>query len=163
MSGLIDLIVETTEWTEVLPDLEALAEEAATLALDEAGVAAEERTIALLACDDARIAELNSTFRDTEKATNILSWPAHTLPIPDTETPPSPPAGHLGDLAIALATIRSEAEEAGLPLKNHVRHLILHGVLHLLGYDHHSVVDAEVMERLEIRALNRIGVPDPYK
>ncbi len=69
----------------------------------------------------------------------------------------------LGDVAIALGTVVKEAEAAGLPLKSHTMHLILHGCLHLLGYDHETPQDAELMEELERRALSRAGIADPYE
>jgi probable rRNA maturation factor len=166
---LIDLAIEDTAWTEALPDLDVHANAAAALALEAAGVDPAHRSISLLACSDARIAILNGDFRGKAVATNVLSWPAFELaPAHPGALPPSPPApAHgapqlLGDVAIALQTTRREAAERAIPLKDHVIHLILHGCLHLLGFDHETDADAETMEGIETRALARIGVSDPY-
>ena len=170
---LVDLVVEEPGWERALPDLGAIATRAAELALEAADVPPESVTIALLACDDARIAALNGTFRGKAGPTNVLSWPAFAL---ESAAPGARPgraavgsvAGSagartpLGDVAIALETVVQEAAAGDLPLKNHVLHLILHACLHLLGYDHERPEDAELMEGLERRALARVGVPDPY-
>ncbi|MEL6475791.1 MAG: rRNA maturation RNase YbeY [Pseudomonadota bacterium] len=164
---LIDIVVEEPGWS-ALP-LAECAETAALLALEAQGLAPEGFEISLLACDDTRIAELNTEFRGKPAATNVLSWPAFDLaPATPGERPDLPPAQGfggplpLGDVAIALQTVSAEAESASIPLKSHVTHLILHGCLHLLGFDHQSDADAAVMEGIETAALARIGVPDPY-
>ncbi|MEM0988017.1 MAG: rRNA maturation RNase YbeY [Pseudomonadota bacterium] len=165
----VELVIEEPAWLQAIPDLQDLATTAATAGLAAAKLAPNDVSIALLACDDARIAELNGEFRDKSAATNVLSWPAFDL-APDAtgQAPPAPDLAHwprpvpLGDIAIALQTCTREATEAGLPLKNHCMHLILHGTLHLLGYDHQTVPDAELMEGTERQALARLGVPDPY-
>ena len=174
MSGLptgtlIDLAVEEPGWLEDLPELEAHAEAAARLALEAAGIDPAQRIIGLLACSDARIAVLNHDFRGKAQATNVLSWPAFALapPWPGACPPPPPEPAlgmpqPLGDVAIALQTTRREALERAIPLKDHVIHLILHGCLHLLGFDHETDADAETMEGIETSALARIGVADPF-
>lgn len=166
---LVDLVVEEREWERALPDLNEIANRAARLALDAVGLSADSFTLALLACDDARIAALNAEFRGKPAATNVLSWPVFGPVVPVPGAPPARPqaaqAGHrtpLGDVAIALQTVSREAEAARLPLKNHVIHLILHGCLHLLGYDHERPEDAELMEGLERRALAGAGITDPF-
>jgi len=165
----VDLVIEEPAWREALPDIEALANTAATLALEGAGLDPAHWTLCLLACDDTRIAGLNHDFRGKAAPTNVLSWPAFTLapkqPGGLPERPPQAISGlrqPLGDVAIALQTTRREAENSAIPLKNHAIHLILHGSLHLLGFDHETDDDAETMERIETRALARIGVDDPY-
>lgn len=166
---LVDLVIEEPEWAKALPDIEALAKTAASLALVEAGLDPAHWTLCVLACDDARIAALNRDFRGREVPTNVLSWPTFTLspdhPGSNPPRPPQPGSGArqpLGDVAIALQTTRREAEISAIPLKNHAIHLILHASLHLLGFDHETDEDAETMERIETRALARIGVDDPY-
>jgi probable rRNA maturation factor len=166
---LVDLVVEEPGWNKALPDLDAVARRAVELALDAAALPAEGYAVVLLACDDARIAELNAGFRGKEGPTNVLSWPAFELrQAAEGARPAVPPTGQpgqrtpLGDIAIALQTVMREAESASSPLKNHVLHLILHGSLHLLGYDHERAGDAELMEGLERRALAEMGIPDPY-
>ena len=163
---VVDLVVEEEGWLDALPDLAGVAERAARLALDAAGVAPEGREIALLACDDARIAELNAGFRGKPAPTNVLSWPAFPLAPPRPgEAPPPPPDGPtpLGDVAIALQTTLREAADAQRPLKDHATHLILHACLHLLGYDHETEADAVLMEGIERRQLAKLGIADPYE
>jgi probable rRNA maturation factor len=166
---LVDLVVEESAWTEALPDIDALADTAARLALEAAGLDPACWTMCLLACNDSRIAALNHEFRGKAVATNVLSWPAFALTPEHPGAPPPPPPKAacgsrqpLGDVAIALQTARREAEARAIPLKNHAIHLILHGSLHLLGFDHDTDADAATMERIETRALARIGVDDPY-
>ncbi|HSF96114.1 MAG TPA: rRNA maturation RNase YbeY [Thermohalobaculum sp.] len=166
---LIDLAVEEEGWLDDLPDLEAHAEAAARLALEAAGLDSKGWEISLLACSDSRIAELNRAFRGKPAPTNVLSWPAFDLapdrpgaPPPPPRRSPDIPSQSLGDVAIALQTTRAEARERAIPLKDHAIHLILHGCLHLLGFDHETEADAELMEGIETRALARIGVADPY-
>lgn len=167
MPELVDLVIEDPRWKKTA--LPALAEQAAELALHHAGIATRDVEIALLACDDARIATLNSAFRGKDNATNVLSWPALDLfpgrpggaparAIPDDPTG----AVALGDIAIAFETVMAEAESAGIPADHHILHLILHACLHLLGYDHQIDTDAEIMENLEVRALASAGIGSPY-
>lgn len=167
--GLVELVIEEPAWTEALPEIEALADTAARLALEAAGLDPTRWTLCLLACDDGRIAGLNRDFRARAAPTNVLSWPAFELapehPGARPAAPPQSAAGlrqSLGDVAIALQTTRREAGASATPLKDHVIHLILHGCLHLLGFDHEAEEDAETMEGIETRALARIGVADPY-
>ena len=165
---LVDIVVEESGWAD-LP-LSDLAEQAAQSALETAGLPAQGYEISLLACDDQRIAALNAEFRGKPMPTNVLSWPAFDLGPETPGAPPAhPPAGSgepplpLGDVAIALQTVLREADAGSIPLKNHVTHLILHGCLHLLGFDHQTDEDAEVMEGLERAAMARLGLPDPYQ
>lgn len=168
---LVDLVLEEPGWADALPSLAEIATKAAWLALEEVGLPDEGFSIALLACDDARIAELNGEFRGRPQPTNVLSWPAFDLvPASPGAYPPKPPSGGvagprqpLGDIAIALETVTREAEQQNLPLKNHATHLILHACLHLLGYDHETAPDAALMEELERHSLARAGIPDPYE
>ena len=164
---LTDTIVEDPRWEEA--GLETLAERAARAALTALDLSPEGYEIAVLGCDDARIADLNAEFRGKPAPTNVLSWPAEDL-APDDEgaTPEPAPEGDpedphaLGDLAIAFDTCLREAEAGGLAFDAHVTHLVLHGVLHLLGYDHVRDGDARLMERLEADILLKLGIDDPY-
>ena len=104
--------------------------------------------------DDAEMAELNRTWRGKDAPTNVLSFPAG-------EVPGEP--GPLGDIVIAFETTERESNDENIAFADHVSHLVVHGVLHLLGLDHMQDDDAERMEALEIRALASIGVADPYK
>lgn len=122
-----------------------------------------------MACDDARIALLNAEFRGKPVATNVLSWPAQDLaPLDEGGAPAMPEADFpgegpsLGDIALAHETCIAEAEAAGRPLDAHLTHLVVHGMLHLLGYDHVREGDASRMENLEIEILDAMGLANPY-
>jgi len=143
---LIDIEIEDEAWTRALPEAEALARTAAAATLG-----ALPRTLTLLLTDDAAVRDLNARFRDQDKPTNVLSFPA----------PPNPER-HLGDVALAFGVCAAEAREQGKPLAHHLQHLVAHGVLHLLGYDHMDDAEAEEMEGLERQILAGLGIPDPY-
>lgn len=163
----VDLLVEEDGWSTAVPDLEAIATTAASAAVRARGLSGPFE-IALLACSDDRIAALNADFRGKAGPTNVLSWPAEDL-APDVaggvpQPPDAPSVGPhmLGDVAIALQTVTSEAQSSGRPLNNHVLHLIVHGCLHLLGYDHDTPEDAALMEGIETRIMTDLDLPDPY-
>jgi probable rRNA maturation factor len=147
---VIDVEIEVADWTAALPDAEALALTAAQAALAQEG--ADGEGVVLLLTDDATVRDLNARFRGRDAATNVLSFPAP----PNLER-------HLGDVALAYGTCAREAVEQDKPLAHHLQHLVAHGVLHLLGYDHISDDEAEAMEGLERVVLSGIGVPDPYQ
>ena len=157
---VLDVIIEDPRWG----DLEPLATRAAKAALAHLDLSSEDWEITLLACDDARIAALNTTFRDKKAATNVLSWPSAERGADIDGQSPAPPAGdpELGDIAIAYDTCHREATANHIAFQDHVTHLVVHGVLHLLGYDHERNGDADLMESLETAILCKLGVPDPY-
>lgn len=161
MTELVDLIVEDERWL----GLERLATVGAAAALDIAGIDAEGFEISVMGCDDTRIAELNAEFRGKPTPTNVLSWPAFELAQPDG-LPDKPqvafPPESLGDIAISLDTCQREAADSGTDFNHHVIHLVLHGCLHLLGYDHENDTDATIMEGLEVKALAKLGIANPY-
>lgn len=164
----LDIRMEAPDW-EALGDPEGWAGRAATAAFAELGLAAADYALDVLLTDDAEIAALNQRFRGKAAPTNVLSWPAFPLapgpdgrpPAPPVRAPGAPPVG-LGDLALAAETVAREAQSGNLVLVDHATHLIMHGVLHCLGYDHETEAQAAVMEGIERRALARIGVADPY-
>lgn len=106
----------------------------------------------ILLTDDAAIRDLNGRFRSKDAATNVLSFPA-----PETARP------HLGDIALAHGVCAQEAAAQGKALADHLSHLVVHGVLHLLGYDHQADAPAEAMEAMERDILSKLGVADPYR
>ena len=117
----------------------------------------------VMACDDAQIAQLNQDFRGKPQPTNVLSWPAADLSAHQPGAQPKRALDpELGDIAIAYETCLRESQEAGLAILDHLTHLLLHGTLHLLGYDHIEDADAEVMEALEIKMLASLGISNPY-
>lgn len=121
----------------------------------------DERNIemSLVLTDDAQIRDLNRQYRGKDKATNVLSF--STLNAQDV-LPPEGPC-HIGDIIIAFETLEREAQTMGVPLRHHFIHLLIHGTLHLLGYDHEEEEDAEIMEELEIIILDQLGIENPYE
>ena len=149
---MIDIEVEDPAWTAALADAEALTRVAAQAALQLLPrFAGEEPAVTLLLTDDETVRDLNQRFRQQDKPTNVLSFPA-----------PANPERFLGDVALAYGVCAREAGEQGKPLAHHLQHLVAHGVLHLLGYDHIGDDEAEAMEGLERAVLAGLGVPDPY-
>ena len=158
---MIDVIVQSELWSE--DHLTALAQTVSDATLAHLGYDPERYEIALLACDDARIAELNGDFRAKPAATNVLSWPSEERGAADPGGPPIPPQDdELGDIALAYETCAREAVDQGKEFETHVTHLLCHGILHLLGYDHINDADAAQMEALEQQILDTLGLPDPY-
>jgi probable rRNA maturation factor len=163
----VDILIESEAW-RMLPEAENIVRRAIAFAAccpsptlprepERVGWGHHrDAELSVLLCDDETIARLNTQWRGQQKPTNVLSFPA----------PPLQSAAHdekiLGDIAIAYETLAREAEENGTTVSAHLSHLVVHGFLHLLGYDHHMDDDAERMERLERDILARIGVADPY-
>jgi probable rRNA maturation factor len=108
---------------------------------------------------DAEVQVLNRTYRGKDSPTNVLSFPAAPMPGGTTANDAARP---LGDIILALETLRTEAAEQGIPPLHHLQHLVIHGVLHLLGYDHETDAEAKAMEAIETAVLARLGIPDPY-
>ena len=162
----LDITVEDPRWDAL--DFEALTLRAVMTTLEALGLEAEIAEISLLGCDDARISVLNAEFRGKPAATNVLSWPAQPLAPPaEGVAPPQPERGfdgmfELGDIALSHDTCAREALESGKPFEDHLTHLIVHGVLHLLGYDHICDGDAALMEGIEAEILGNLGLDDPY-
>jgi probable rRNA maturation factor len=152
----IEIVVEETAWRKSGVNYSRV-KAAARLAL-EAGLAPAQngreqmfRGLTVLLADDERLRHLNAQFRKKDASTNVLSFPA-----------PENPEGYLGDIAIAFGVSSREAASTGLALADHTLHLVVHGVLHLLGYDHVLAREARQMEHLEIAILNKLGIADPY-
>jgi probable rRNA maturation factor len=144
---MIDIEIEEEAWARAIPEAEALVRGAA-----EAALAGERgRAVTVLLTDDETVRELNARFRGKDRPTNVLSFPAIENP-----------EGFIGDVALAYGVCAREAAEQGKPLADHLQHLVAHGVLHLVGYDHQSDAEAEAMEALEREILSGLGVPDPY-
>ena len=120
----------------------------------DATVGPVEGSLGVLIADDAAIRVLNRTWRGIDRPTNVLSFPAAATP--------SVTAKHLGDVAISYETALREAQAEARPFAHHLAHLAVHGLLHLLGYDHQLDAAAEEMEELERKILARLGIPDPY-
>jgi probable rRNA maturation factor len=112
----------------------------------------------IILADDAEQRRLNRHYRGQDVPTNVLAFPAWR---PETRVPPGLPL-LLGDVVVALETVTREAAQQVKPFEDHLSHMIMHGVLHLLGYDHRTETEAATMESLERSILAKLGVPDPY-
>jgi probable rRNA maturation factor len=152
----LDIAVQGGAWSG-LAGIETLARRAVEAALGVASDAPRGPVeVSLLLSDDAGVRALNAAWRGKDKPTNVLSFPA-------PEQPGVPGPRHLGDIALAYETLEREARHEGKAMADHAAHLIVHGTLHLLGYDHESTGEAEIMEALEVKALKSLGVADPYR
>lgn len=168
---IVDLSVDDPRWTEGLgpsdPHLTAF-----TAWLDDAvghvialtepkpdgprSIAERNAGVAIVLTNDDAVRALNREWRGKDRPTNVLSFPAAPLPgLPEMLQP-------LGDMALAFDTCAGEAAEDGKSLRDHTTHLIIHGLLHLIGYDHAESAEADRMEALERRILARLGIADPY-
>lgn len=157
-----DTTVLAEGWHDSLPQAENLVETAARAALDalpERLSAAHDAEVSLVLADDAAVQALNRDYRGQDKPTNVLSFAAME---DDGPALPGEPVA-LGDVVLALGTVLREAREQGKPAADHLRHLTVHGVLHLLGFDHETDGEAEEMEALEVRILAGLGLADPYR
>ncbi len=161
----IVVTVLTPAWRDTLCEAEPLARRAAraALAVAEEGVAeVGEAEVGLVLADDAMLGRLNRRYRGVEGPTNVLSFAASEGAASEGAAPDSSGFVLLGDVVLAYETIRRESEEQGKRFSDHLCHLVVHGVLHLLGYDHGTEAQAAAMERLEIDALAGLGVSHPY-
>ena len=159
----IALSIDCPGWDDALPDAAALARRAVEAALRDAPVGPLAE-VSVVLTDDAAQRALNREWRGKDSATNVLSFPAleaAELAAGAAADPRRPVL--LGDVVLALETLQREAGAAGRTLADHAAHLLVHGVLHLLGYDHETEADAALMEPLETQILARLGVPDPYR
>jgi probable rRNA maturation factor len=147
-SHTIDFVTPTAAWLRALPRATAIARRAALAALDGAHAPSE---LSIVLTGDAQVRRLNRQYRRKDKPTNVLSFPAGAEAAP-----------LLGDVVIAFGVTRREARSENKVLSAHLTHLVIHGVLHLLGYDHIRDKDAHVMERRESAIMARLGLPDPY-
>jgi probable rRNA maturation factor len=164
----ISISLEAGDWGAVVADVEQRIETAARAAFDAAerpsvldGAPAE---MSLVLADDALVQTLNRDYRDKDKPTNVLSF-ALLDDLDDTDDDLARDEGMpilIGDVILAFETVQREAREQGKSVGDHLTHLVIHGVLHLLGYDHLSDPDADRMERLETSILARMGIADPY-
>ena len=144
----IDVVLEDARWKKVSAPVRTRMKRAALRTLEHEK---SKGSLTILLGSDARLKALNGLFRGKNKPTNVLSFPADENPD-----------AYLGDVAIAHETLMREAAAEGKRPDGHLSHLVAHGVLHLLGFDHENDRDAEKMESLETRILKNLGFPDPY-
>lgn len=151
----LDICAPSPLWRR-LPRARSMARDTIAACLIECRIATRgDMEVSLCLFDDAGMRDLNARWRGIDEPTNVLSFPA-TSPERLGERP------MVGDIALAYETVAREAKESGASLADHYRHLVAHGFLHLIGYDHHTDEDAGRMETLEKRVLARLGVADPY-
>ncbi|WP_426956048.1 rRNA maturation RNase YbeY [Muricoccus radiodurans] len=143
----IEIVLADAAWRSAVPRVEEVARRAALAACAESGL---EGAVTLLLTDDREVRRLNTDHRGKAKPTNVLSFPADH-------------PGFLGDVALALGTVRREARAAGRPVMAHLSHLVAHGVLHLAGHDHLRAGEARRMERAEARIMRRLALPNPWR
>ncbi|MEM7660749.1 MAG: rRNA maturation RNase YbeY [Pseudomonadota bacterium] len=149
MSANVDLRIADKEW-EQIPNLEDRCVRAIEQALHNAGIDKAIELDLLLSNDD-ELAALNEMWRGKSGATDVLSFPADPQELP-----------FIGDIAIAIGIAQKDAEADGKTLEAHLSHLLIHGTLHLLGYDHRNDEEAAIMESLERDVMAELGYADPY-
>ena len=151
MKHAIAVVVDEPGW-KLRRGLVKKIEEAARIAIERGRRLKRRRAMTILLSSDTKLRKLNGRFRSKNKATNVLSFPA--APNPEY---------YLGDVAIALGIVCKEAANQRKTVPDHATHLAVHGILHLLGYDHDKARDAHRMERLEAEILSELGIADPYE
>lgn len=151
----VTILNEGGDWSAISACEDAIAEAAAALARHPGCRAARGREACVVLANDALLRSLNRSYRGKDAPTNVLSFPFQ-----------GPPGGgevrHLGDVVLAAETVRKEAAEQAVAPAHHLQHLVVHGLLHLLGFDHDTTARAEAMERLEAQILATLGIADPY-
>jgi probable rRNA maturation factor len=164
---MIEIALEADEEWDSSSSWEKLARKAAEAAIAESGypqLAESERPveISVTLTGDEQVRTLNADWRGKDKPTNVLSFPmADELDF--TRSTVDGPELLLGDIILARGVCEAEAAEKGVPVEQHATHLLVHGTLHLLGYDHHDDREAADMEAREVRALERLGITNPYE
>ena len=164
---MLEIALEADEEWDSRSSWEELARKAAEAAIAESAfpeLSTSERPVELSVTltSDERVRELNAKWRNRVKPTNVLSFPmADELDLGRANV--SSMELLLGDIVLAHGVCEAEAAEKGVPLEQHATHLMVHGMLHLLGYDHHEDSEAADMESREVRALHRLGIANPYE
>jgi probable rRNA maturation factor len=156
---ITEVLVVADVWQSE-PDADAVIQQAIAVAAEMVDADTADAELAVMLTDDAGIRTLNSNWRDIDEPTNVLSFPALRPPTGAADSDDTPRM--LGDIAIAYETARREADDEQKPFDHHLSHLTVHGFLHLVGYDHETDDEAEVMEALEVEILAQLGIPDPY-
>jgi len=153
---IVDVNIEAEAWQGAVPDLHAFVARTLKAALQAAKPSLDTAEVSVLLTDDAHQRVLNLTWRDQDKSTNVLSFPA------GMDAPPPGQLVVLGDIALAFETVHREAQDQHINLEDHFCHLLVHGMLHVLAFDHETAAQADVMEPLEIKVLNELGISSPY-
>ena len=166
----INVIFNDKRWVKI--PLQEITKSALKLIIDRFLAKHNSFEVSILATNDTEIRELNKNFRGNDSGTNIISWPEKEIqsrkqghfPVQiDKFKPDSEGIIFLGNLAISFERCSTEAEERNIYFEDHILHLLLHGCLHLIGFDHQNELDATLMENIEIRLLSGVGIKNPYE
>ncbi|MHC5306427.1 rRNA maturation RNase YbeY [Bartonella sp. LJL80] len=155
MTVSTDIAIASEGWAEQHV-LQSIVEAALTATLKRLGLEDLESELSLVFTNDDEIRRINAEWRRIDKATNVLSFPAFPVKAGDKAGP------MLGDIIVACETVTREADEENKRFEDHLSHLLVHGLLHLMGYDHENDEDAEQMEQLEREILHSLAIADPY-
>tara|TARA_R110001592_G_scaffold16881_9_gene71607 strand:+ start:31491 stop:31976 length:486 start_codon:yes stop_codon:yes gene_type:complete len=155
----IDIAVQDERWTDIVPNIESFTNIVVSKALSGLLTAIDHADISIVLVDDTFIRDLNKNYRGKDKATNVLSFPQTE---PNTLENPTPLCS-LGDIIIAFETIQRESEEQNKTMTDHYAHMLVHGCLHLLHFDHEDDQEAEIMEAREIDILKTLNIKNPYQ
>ena len=159
----VDVVIEDARWKTL--DLRQIANQAFFETLFLLDLNHKSFACCVLACDNKQIKQLNNKFRGKNYPTNVLSFPMSLENYEVKSTLKSTEANNpheLGDIAIAFEICKKEATESQVKFEHHVYHLIIHSVLHLLGFDHEEEKNASKMEKIEVQVLAKLGISDPY-
>lgn len=150
MPPALDITVQHKQWIRDIRDVQNLVLSLVGVTLKKAGVNDEGQELSVVLADDGFVQNLNKQWRGKDKPTNVLSFPQDEPMM-------------LGDVILAFETVKQESSEQNKRFEDHTAHLIVHGILHLLGHDHMNDADAEIMEALEIEILDAVGIKNPYE
>lgn len=156
----IDISVQDERWCVTIPEIEALTCTAITKVLEQSEYSDKSLEVSIVLADDDFVQQLNKTYRHKDKPTNVLSFPQTEIGDVNEQ---SLPLINLGDIIIAYETIIKESEEQNKTITDHYTHMLVHGGLHLLHYDHQTDNEAQIMEALEAAILNTMDIKNPYE
>ncbi len=151
----IEITVEEPRWQKALPNCDSVVQTIVQIVLETVATYLTAYEISIVLANDNFVQKLNRQYRDQDKPTNVLSFPTMDSPTPNRPI-------ILGDVILAYETIKRETEEQNKTLEEHFSHLLIHGVLHLLGYDHQTPAEAEAMEAIEVNILAEFNITNPY-
>lgn len=160
----VTISYDTELWQGMLPDVEAFVTELVRVTLAHTGLGKVIRhcEVSCILSTNNTVQALNAEYRNQDKPTNVLSFPVYVLFPDNYQALIEEKEVVLGDVLLAYETVKHEADTQHISFRHHVAHLIVHGVLHLLGYDHIEDEDAHIMEALEIVILQQFGIENPY-
>lgn len=167
----VEITIGSAAWSEQMPDVEAIVARAVEAALAVAGGAvleafgSAEVEVSLFLTDDETVQKLNAQYRGIDAPTNVLSFsvgPGATTPFESSDLC-GPPLIALGDVVLSFDTVARESKSQEKSFSDHTAHLMVHGILHLLGHDHECEEDAAKMEGLEVTILGTLGISNPYQ